>query len=52
MPDFFACMFVIIDIGNSITKVASFEGDHYVKLIKIKDQEVITHLEKFNSVRV
>ena len=44
-------MFVIVDIGNSITKVASFEGDHLSKLIKLKDQEVITHLEKFNSCK-
>ena len=44
-------MFVIIDIGNSITKVASFEGDRLSQLMKLKDNEVITHLEKFNSCR-
>ena len=42
-------MYIIIDIGNSITKVATFEGDRISQLIKLKDHEVITYLDKFKS---
>ena len=40
-------MYVIIDIGNTLTKVATFEGDRMLKLTKLKDHEVITSLEKY-----
>ena len=42
-------MYIIIDIGNSITKVATFEGDRMSQPIKLKDHEVITYLDKFKS---
>ena len=42
-------MYIIIDIGNSITKVATFKGDRMSQLIKLKDHEVITYLDKFKS---
>ena len=42
-------MYIIIDIGNSITKVATFEGDRISQLTKLKDHEVIAYLDKFKS---
>ena len=47
MPDFFAYMYVIIDIGNTLTKVATFEGDRMLQLTKLKDSEVITYIDEY-----
>ena len=40
-------MYVIIDIGNTLTKVATFEGDRMLQLTKLKDSEVITYIDEY-----
>ncbi len=40
-------MFVIIDIGNTVTKVATFDQNQVSEMVKLKDHEIMPFLNKF-----
>ena len=41
-------MNVVIDIGNTLTKVASFDEDQLIDVYRLNDDEILSCIQKIN----